>query len=61
MSTFRGEVRPLVGRRVTVATQCGSITGLLTRVGIDKLVVRTVRSRFIIRIAKICWVRRPIV
>lgn len=59
MSTFRGEIIPLIGRNVTVATTCGSITGRLVRVGLDKIVVLTSVSRFIIRIAEICWVRRP--
>ncbi len=60
MSTFRGEVIPLIGRNVTVATGCGSVTGRLVRVGLDKIVIRTTLHRFIIRIAEICWVRRRI-
>ncbi|MHB9144944.1 MAG: DUF2642 domain-containing protein [Symbiobacteriia bacterium] len=58
MSSFHAELRPLVGRIITVATQCGSITGRLMLVGIDKIVIRTATARFIIRILKICWVRR---
>ena len=58
MSSFRVELRPLIGTIVTVVTTCGSITGRLVRIGIDKIVVRTSTARFIIRIAKICFVRR---
>jgi hypothetical protein len=55
-ATFQSSLYPLMGRKVSVQTIRGSVTGRLTHIQSDHVVVQSGGAPFFIRMQQILWV-----